>query len=268
MKTPKIQESLCYQKLVLLKYITSTFLIDRCKSWKTYTLSYYEDLLRELIKLAIMKTKNQDKHCCALFLRGINRMCQNFINKADGTTCLTYSFNSREMKSDEHPGNRIAIEKVFGKGFLENRTSSCSYHFDKSVARHKVYIKKEDIQIYMKLTSNLKNCVTVEEYQRTKEQYESLINRQLEGDRRPLISTFKFWDNLKYRWATAYKSNLHAIPNASLAEAAQASMKASNEKNISLVDSIYADISDSARLDAKWKNRLLGEHSVEGDHRH
>ena len=253
MKTPKIQESLCYQKLVLLKYITSTFLIDRCKSWKTYTWSYYEDLLRELIKLAIMKTKNQDKHCCALFLRGINRMCQNFINKADGTTCLTYSFNSREMKSDEHPGNRIAIEKVFGKGFLENRTSSCSYHFDKSVARHKVYIKKKYIQIYMKLTSNLKNCVTVEEYQRIRD---------------PLISTFKFWDNLKYRWATVYKSNLHAIPNASLAEAAKASMKASNEKNISLVDSIYADISDSARLDAKWKNRLLGEHSVEGDHRH
>ena len=65
---------------------------------------------------------------------------------------------------------------------------------------------------------------------------------------------------LKYRWATAYKSNLHAIPNASLAEAAQASMKASNEMNISLVDSIYADISDSAGLDTKWKNRLLGEH--------
>ena len=37
-------------------------------------------------------------------------------------------------------------------------------------------------------------------------------------------------------------------------------MKASNEKDISLVDSIYADISDSARLDAKWKNRLLVEH--------
>ena len=36
-------------------------------------------------------------------------------------------------------------------------------------------------------------------------------------------------------------------------------MKASNEKSISLVDSIYADISDSARLDAKWKNMLLGE---------
>ena len=106
----------------------------------------YDDLLRELIKLAIMETKNEDEDCCALFLRGINRMCQNFINKRDGTSCSTSTFNPIEIKSDEHPGNRIAIEKVFGKDFLENRTSSCSYHFDKSVARHKVYIKKEDIQ--------------------------------------------------------------------------------------------------------------------------
>ena len=197
------------------------------------------------------------------FLRGINRMWQNFINKRDDTSCSTCSFNPIEIETDEHPGNRIAIEKVFGKDFVENRTSSCSYYFGKSVTRNKVYMKKEDIQIYMKLTSNLKNCVTVEEYQRTKEQYESLINRQLEGDRKPLISTFKFCYNLKYRWATAYKSNLHAIPNASLAEAAQASMKASNEKNISLVDSIYTGISDSARLEAKWKNRLVGEHCCE-----
>ena len=117
-----------------------------------------------------METKNEDKDCYALFLRGINRMCQNIINKRDGTSCSTYSFNPIEIKSDEHPGNRIAIEKVFGKDFLENRTSSYSYHFDKSVARHKIFIKKEDIQIYMKLTSNLKSWVIVEEYQRTKEQ--------------------------------------------------------------------------------------------------
>ena len=97
-------------------------------------------------------------------------MCQNFINKRVGKSCLTYSFNHIEIKSDEHPGNWIAIEKVFGKDFLENRTSSYSDHFDKSVARHKIFIKKEDIQIYMKLTSNLKSWVIVEEYQRTKEQ--------------------------------------------------------------------------------------------------
>ena len=76
-----------------------------------------------------------------------------------------------------------------------------------------------------------------------------MINIQLKVDRKLFISTLKVWDNLKYRWARAYKSNLHAIPNASLAEATQASIKSSNEMDI--VDSIYADISDSARLDAK-----------------
>ena len=98
-------------------------------------MSYHDDLLTELIKLAIIETKNEDKDCCALFLRGINRMRQKFINKRDGTSCSTYSFNPIEIKSDEHPGNRIAIEKVFGKDFLENRTSSCSYHFDKKCGK-------------------------------------------------------------------------------------------------------------------------------------
>ena len=62
-----------------------------------------------------METKNEDKDCCALFLGGINRMCQNFINKKDGTSCSTYSFYPIEIKSDEHPGNRIEIEKIFQK---------------------------------------------------------------------------------------------------------------------------------------------------------
>ena len=64
-----------------------------------------------------METKNEDKDCYALFLRGINRMCQNIINKRDGTSCSTYSFNPIEIKSDEHPGNRIAIEKCLIKIF-------------------------------------------------------------------------------------------------------------------------------------------------------
>ena len=46
-----------------------------------------------------------------------------------------------------------------------------------------------------------------------------------------------------------------------LAEATQASMKAASEKNISLVDATYADITDFARLDAKWVNRIEGEES-------
>ena len=38
-------------------------------------------------------------------------------------------------------------------------------------------------------------------------------------------------------------------------------MKAANEKNISLLHATYANITDSARLDTKWVNRVEGEES-------
>ena len=106
------------------------------------------------------------------------------------------------------------------------------------------------------------NCVTGENYQITKEQNESLIGRKVNRNRNLLafFSLEQVLGSLKYRWATTYKSNYCAITNASFAETAQASMKASNEKNISLVDSIYADISDSTTVNAKSKNTLLEEH--------
>ena len=46
-------------------------------------------------------------------------MYQNFINKRNGTSCSTYIFNPTEIKSDEHLGNKIATEKMFGKDFLK-----------------------------------------------------------------------------------------------------------------------------------------------------
>ena len=52
----------------------------------------------------------------------------------------------------------------------------------------------------------------------------------------------------KYRWATAFTKNLHRVPLSRLAEAAEASMRAGHENNISLVDAVYAAISESARL--------------------
>ena len=36
-------------------------------------------------------------------------------------------------------------------------------------------------------------------------------------------------------------------------------MKAADEINVSLVDAVYYDITDSARLQAKWENRINGE---------
>ena len=68
-----------------------------------------------------------------------------------------------------------------------------------------------------------------------------------------------FWDKIKYRWASAFKFNLHKITRFSLAEAAQASMKAADEINVSLVDAVYYGITDSARLQVKWEIRISAE---------
>ena len=56
-----------------------------------------------------------------------------------------------------------------------------------------------------------------------------------------------------------YRRSLHGIPRSSLAEAAQASMKATGGKNLSLIDAVYASVTDSVRLEAKIQNRENGE---------
>ena len=74
-----------------------------------------------------------------------------------------------------------------------------------------------------------------------------------------LTNTLIFWDKVKYRWASAFKFNLHNVTRSSQAEAAHPFMKAADEINISLVDAVPYDITDSARLQAKWENRINGE---------
>ena len=97
----------------------------------------------------------------------------------------------------------------------------------------------------------MKNSVTTENYEICKQCIIKLIGVREISARKPLFDSLKFWDSIKSCWATSYRVGLHNIPKSSLAEAAQASMKAASEKNISLVDATYANITDSARLDAK-----------------
>ena len=108
----------------------------------------------------------------------------------------------------------------------------------------------------------LRDAVTVEGYTKIKKDMEVLIEKQPGDSRGPLTNALKFWDESRKRWATAYKSALHAIPRSSLAEVAHASTTAAGDKGLSLVDSVFADIVDSARLQAKWENRSADEKST------
>ena len=87
---------------------------------------------------------------------------------------------------------------------------------------------------------------------------ESLISKQIPGNQKPSSDTLKFWLRCKHRWTLCYRSTVHNVPRSSLAEAAQAAMKADGGKNLSLVDTVIAATIDSIRLKAKFVNRERG----------
>ena len=64
----------------------------------------------------------------------------------------------------------------------------------------------------------------------------------------------------------AFESNPHNVSGSSLAEVAQASIKAGDEKDVSLVDAAYCDIAEST--EAEWQNRMNGKQTVGRGHHH
>ena len=226
---------------------------SRCKDWKTYTLSFYCKTLREQIKLVTMGTDKENGKNCELFFRKINEMLREYTGNE--IAC----FNPFHLKDDEHGGNKIGMAKVFGTTFVEERTSSCDFHYDLSTENHKRFVEKADRKDYQSIALQLKESVTVEGYYDAKKCMETLIERQKDGDKKPLLEALNFWHQCRRRWATTFKDMLHNAPRSSLAEVAHASMTAGGDKGLYLVDAAMADITDSIRLQAKWENREAGE---------
>ena len=86
----------------------------RCKTWNTYILICYDDILRELIKLAAMEAHTEDQRCCEIFFEVINRMSPNFVNEK-AAIASSYKFNPILIKCDDRKGNRNGIEAIYGK---------------------------------------------------------------------------------------------------------------------------------------------------------
>ena len=55
-------------------------------------------------------------------------------------------FNPSIIQCDEHLSNQNGTEAVFGQEFIENRTASCEYHFEKSVEKHLKLLSIDDHQ--------------------------------------------------------------------------------------------------------------------------
>ena len=88
---------------------------------------------------------------------------------------------------------------MFGKTLFEKRTSSCEYHFDKSVNKHQRLVSGEDKIDYKILTSGMKNAVSEDAYVRVKCQLEELTKRQNAAVPKSLTDTLNFRDKVKYR---------------------------------------------------------------------
>ena len=230
----------------------------QCKGWPTYALSYYNKILREMVKLATMECEKESEPNCALFLGKVNEMVQSYREGKNR------GFNPFHIQHDEHGGNPIGISSVLGEDAL-SRTSSCEFHYNDSAKKHRRYVLKGDRRQYEALLANLKNAVTNEAYNAVKSKLQALIDRQSDGDRKPLHDALSFWDKAKHRWAKAFRPNLHCDFTSSLAEVAHASMVAGGDVGGSLVDAAIADTADGMRLVTKWENRSRGEvHSGTG----
>ena len=96
---------------------------SRCKSWRTYTLSYYDLVLKQLVKIATMEAEIENGKYCKLSLRQINKIINDKFSKEDGTNSENYIFNHTCTKYDEYSGNRIGISAVYGENFINERTA-------------------------------------------------------------------------------------------------------------------------------------------------
>ena len=162
------------------------------------------------------------------FFRGINQTLRKIYRR------INQRFNPTNIQLKENGCTKIA-----GEEFLKPRTLGCDYHLDRSVDKHKKYFNSSYFDLFCFLVNSLKNSVTEDGYNREKKRLINLISKQHE-----------------------YSSITHNISRSSLAEAAEVSIKAGGEKNVSLIDAAYCGIAESARFKAKWPDRMSGEQSV------
>ena len=86
-----------------------------------------------------------------------------------------------------------------------------------------------------------------------KKKLTNFIFKQPEFCLRLLPDALDFWDKLTYRCIMAFKSNTNNVSPSSPAEVALASIKAGQEKNVSLFDAAYCDIVESTRFEKNGK---------------
>ena len=130
---------------------------------------------------------------------------------------------------------------------------------EQSVENDKKYVAKESRELYTNLCNSLKHSSTTEISNSNEALLVILISNQVRGNRKPLLNALDFWLKSKHRWALCFQHSVHQIPGSSLAEAAQASIKADSGNNLSLLNAVINYTLDSLRHEANICNHQAGE---------
>ena len=106
-----------------------------------------------MVKLVTKESKHENFDYWELFFTLINEMLPSFASEKGNPV---RPFNPTILQCDKHISNYKGIEAVFGNTFFEKRTTSCEYHFGKSVNKHQRLVSDEDKIDYKILTPGMK----------------------------------------------------------------------------------------------------------------
>ena len=67
-----------------------------------------------MLRLCAMNYSKEDRICCELFFRCINKMLQEYICNKEGFKTSEYVFNPCHIKDGEHDGNKLRMKPVSG----------------------------------------------------------------------------------------------------------------------------------------------------------
>ena len=101
-----------------------------------------------MVKLVTMEATTKTMNTLNSFFQKINSML---------TSSSFEIFNPTTIQCDEHASAKIGLKNVYGDEFVENRTSGCEFHLQKSIDRHKKYFNTNDGTAFNMLVLAMKN---------------------------------------------------------------------------------------------------------------
>lgn len=144
--------------------------LQRCKGFVCLTASVYHPLLKKMIPLATMETKNENSLSIELFWSYFNRILKKESRLKD------YVFNPHDWITDMAGCN---IQGVLGPDVLQ-RVKTCEFHFKQCRNRQACKFDEETRKKFKKLSEALLEAQNPTSYEKAKENVDNFIAEEPE----------------------------------------------------------------------------------------